>query len=133
MKRSISVPSLDKCSGPAGGPQMQKTLSMEVRSSIIHPQKGERHQAKTSNLELPQDLIKPQDTSHLVRYIPRSKSWYIPRSKSWDASASGKCASACQMLQETAVQRPTTAEFLQSECNCSARLTRDSGLFTTRF
>ncbi len=75
LKRSMSAPTLDKISGSVDCLQLQQPSSVIVTTAIIHTESGGRYQAKTSNRELPQDAIKPQDTSHLVRNITRSKSW----------------------------------------------------------
>ena len=103
LKRSMSAITLDKYSnGSEDSPVLQQASSVAVTTAIIHTEAGRPNQAKTSNGELPQDAIKPQDTSHILRKKPRSKSW--------DASASVKCTKrTCQKLEETPVQRPTTA------------------------
>ena len=106
LKRSMSAPTLDKCIGSADGLQLQQASSIIVTTEIIHSERGRRYQAKTCNRELPQDAIKSQDTSHLVRNLYQTR----PRSDSWDASVSVKYANrTCQMLQETTVERPATA------------------------
>ena len=103
LKRSMSAHTRDKChNGSEDGQKLQQAPSMVVTTAIIHTEPGRPYQAKTSYGELPQNAIKPQDRSNLVRKKPRSKSW--------DASASVKCANrTCQVLEETLVQRPTTA------------------------
>ena len=111
LKRSMSALTLDKCIGSADGLQRQQASSIILTTAIIHSESGARYQAKTCNRELPQDAIKPQDTSHLVRNL-----YNTARSNSWDASASVKYANrTCQMLQETTSERPATAPLLHSE------------------
>ena len=118
LKRSMSAPTLDKCIGSADGLQLQQASSIIVTTAIIHFESGGRYQAKTCNRKFPQDAIKPQERSHLVRNLYHTR----PRSNSWDASASVKYANrTCQMLQETTVERPATAPLLHSEFNCSAK------------
>ena len=127
LKRSMSAPALDKCIGSADGLQLQQASSIIVTTAIIHSESGARYQAKTCNRELPQDAIKCQDTSHLVRNL-----YNTPRSNSWDASASMKCSNRCQMLREASSERPATTPLLHSEFNCLAKSRTDSE-FATRF
>ena len=69
LKRSMSAPTFDKCSGSVDL-QLQERRS-SIITAIIHTESGGRCQAKTSNQEFQRDAIKPQDTSHLVRNIRR--------------------------------------------------------------
>ena len=76
LKRSMSVPTLHKCSDSAiNGLHLQQPSTVVITNAIIHCESNTRQQTRNYYYELSKDAIKPQGTTHHVRNMPRAKSW----------------------------------------------------------
>ena len=94
LKRSMSVPTLHKCSDSINGLHLQQCSTVAKTNAIIHCESNTRQQTKNYNDELSKDAIMPQGTTHHVRNMPRAKSWEGNR---------------CESLLVRTVRRPATA------------------------
>ena len=102
LKRSMSAPKLNKCSGSLVGSQLHQPSSILITSATIHAESAAPLRAKKTNRVWSVDAISAQGgLSHPTRKIQRSKSL--------DRSVSVILGNSCQNVPEKTVRRPESA------------------------